>query len=376
MLHALFALLAVLAAAVLAVPILRRHGAVAERADYDVALYKAQLAELAAEREAGAIGPLEAEAARIEVERRLLRAADRAAPERHAEMPAGSRKAAAITLAAAVAVLAGAIYHQLGNPGLPDRPAARAADVPAEQATADELALRMAATMRTRPDELRGWLMQGQLASSVGRYDLAVEAYEAAARLEPGKVGHWLSLGLARVARDAGMVNPDARDAFGKALALDPQNPMARYYLGLADFQNHDDRAAFDRWAALAAETPPDAEYAALLERGLTRAARRMGLPSPDFAATPGAPGPDAAQVEAARDMSEDDRGAMIEGMVQRLADRLKQNPDDLDGWLRLGKAYAVLGRRDDAIGAFEQARRIDPANAAAAEALAALKGG
>lgn len=376
MLYALFALLAALAAAILAVPMLRRRGAPVDRADHDVAIYRAQLAELAAERDAGTIGPAEAEAARIEVERRLLRAADRAERAPRIQLSPRSRKGAALAVAAAVAVLAALIYHAQGNPGLPDRPAVREADVPAEEATADELAVRMAAAMRERPNELRGWLMQGQLASSVGRYDLAVEAYEGAARLEPGKVGHWLSLGLARVARDAGMVNPDARDAFGKALALDPENAMARYYLGLADFQDHDDRAAFDRWAALAAETPPDAEYAGLLERGLKRAARRMGLPSPDFAAQPAAPGPDAAQVEAAQDMSEGDRGAMIEGMVQRLADRLKQNPDDLDGWLRLGKAYAVLGRKGDAIGAFEQARRMDPANAAASEALAALKGG
>lgn len=376
MLYALLALLAVLAAGILALPMLRGRGAAADRAGHDVALYRAQLAELAAERDAGALGVAEAEAARIEIERRLLRAADRAAPVPRPEMSPGNRKAVAIAVAATVAVLAGVIYHAQGNPNLPDRPAMREADMPAEQATADELAVRMAATMRERPNELRGWLMQGQLASSVGRYELAVEAYENATRLEPGNLGHWLSLGLARIARDAGMVNPDARDAFGKALLLNPKDPMARYYLGLADFQDHNDRAAFDRWAALAAEMPPDADYAELLRRGLTRSARRLGLPLPDIAAAPATPGPSAAQVEAAQEMSEGDRGAMIEGMVQRLADRLKQNPDDLEGWLRLGKAYTVLGRKDDAIGAFEQALRLDPANAAAKEALAALKAG
>ncbi len=376
MIYALFALLVVVAALILAVPMLRRRVPSEDRSAHDVSIYRAQLAELAAERDAGAIGMAEAEAARIEVERRLLRAADRAVPAPRAQLSSAGSMGAAIAVAGFVAVAAALIYQAQGNPGLPDRPAVREADVPAEEATPDELAVRMAAAMRARPNELRGWIMQGQLATSVGRYDLAVEAYEGAARLEPGKVEHWLSLGLARVARDAGMVNPDARDAFGKALVLDPKNPMAGYYLGLAAFQDHDDRAAFDRWTALAAEMPPDAEYAGLLERGLRRAAHRMGLPSPEFATSPSTPGPDAAQVEAAQDMSEGDRGAMIEGMVQRLAHRLKQNPDDLDGWLRLGKAYAVLGRKGDAIGAYEQAQRIDPANAAAKEALAALKGG
>jgi cytochrome c-type biogenesis protein CcmH len=376
MLYALLALLAAAAAAILALPLLRRRGAAAGRAGYDVAIYKAQLAELAAEREAGAIGASEAEAARIEVERRLLRAADQPEAASAVEMTSGARRTVAVALAVFVAAVAGLIYHSLGNPGLPDKPAVKEADVPAEQATADELAVRMAAAMRERPNELRGWLMQGQLASSVGRYDLAAEAYEGAARLEPGNIGYWLSLGLARVSRDAGMVNRDAEDAFGKALVLDPKNAMARYYLGLAEFQRHDDRAAFDRWSALAAETAPDAEYAELLERGLKRSARRLGVPAPAFAAAKPEAGPSAAQVEAAQDMSAEDRSAMIEGMVQRLSDRLKKNPDDLGGWLRLGRAYVVLERRDDAARAFEQALRIDPANATAKQALAALKGG
>ena len=381
MLYALFGLLALMAGAVLALPVLRRRAAPAGRSAHDVAIYGAQLAELEAERAAGAIGASEAEAARIEVERRLLRAADRAEPTRASEMSPGGRRIAALGLTAFVAVAAVGVYHRLGSPALPDRPAPLAADVPADEASADELAVRMAAAMRERPNELRGWLMQGQLASSVGRYDLAVEAYEGAVRLEPGDVSHWLSLGLARVSRDAGMVNRDAEDAFHKALVLEPHNPMARYYLGLAAFQRHDDRSAFDRWSELAAETPPGAEYTELLQRGLKRSARRLGVPVPAFAvagdAAPKAvPGPSAAQVEAAQDMSAEDRSAMIEGMVQRLAARLRQNPDDLDGWLRLGRAYGVLGRRDDAIHAFEQALRVDPENMAAKQALAALKGG
>lgn len=379
MLYAVLAFLALLSAAMLALPVLRRRADPGERDGHDVAIYRAQLAEIEAERDAGTLAASEAEAARIEVERRLLRAADRARPEARASMSAGSRRVTALLVGVSVAAVAGALYHGLGNPGLPDRPAVKEADVPAEQATPDELAIRMAAVMRQRPDELRGWLMQGQLASSVGRYDLAVEAFENAARLQPADVTHWLSLGLARISRDAGMVGTDAQDALEKALTLEPGNPMARYYLGLAAFQRHDDREAFDRWAALAAHTPPDAEYAGLLERGLRRSARRLGVPMPSFAATvqeAPAPGPSAAQVEAAGDMSADDRSAMIEGMVQRLADRLKQNPDDLDGWLRLGRAYMVLQRRDDALHAFGEALRIDPANDAAKQALATLKGG
>jgi cytochrome c-type biogenesis protein CcmH len=384
MLYALLALLAVIVAVILVVPLLRRGASVVEADGHDVALYRAQLAELAAEHASGAIGDSEAAAARIEVERRLLRAADRPPEAAGEALSASGRRIAALVVVVFVAALGGLAYHRLGNPALPDKPAMREADVPAEQATPDELALRLAAAMRERPDELRGWLMLGPLATSVARYDLAAEAYAGAARLEPGKVDHWLALGQALTARDAGMINGQARDAFAKALVLQPDNPMARYYLGLADFQKHNDRAAYDRWAALADDTPPGAEWSDILARGLKRVSRRLGLPEPEFVAelprteapAAAAPGPSVAQMQAADEMSAGDRGAMIEGMVQRLADRLKQNPDDLDGWLRLGRAYQVLGRTKDAVDAYTQALRLDPANDAAKHALAALKAG
>jgi cytochrome c-type biogenesis protein CcmH len=60
----------------------------------------------------------------------------------------------------------------------------------------------------------------------------------------------------------------------------------------------------------------------------------------------------------AAKDMSEADRGAMIRGMVERLATRLKQNGDDVEGWLRLVRAYMVMGERDKAVAALTDARQ------------------
>jgi cytochrome c-type biogenesis protein CcmH len=56
--------------------------------------------------------------------------------------------------------------------------------------------------------------------------------------------------------------------------------------------------------------------------------------------------------------MSDSDRGAMIRGMVERLATRLKQNGDDVEGWLRLVRAYMVMGDRDKAQGALSDARQ------------------
>lgn len=383
MLYVLMAVLALVVAGALAWPLLRRRDRPRDRRSFDLALYRAQLAELETERAQGTIADEEAAAARTEVERRLLRAADRAPVEpQAAPMGRGGRRAVAAVTAAFMLGLAALLYARLGSPDEPDEPAVREADVPADQASPEELAVRLDAMLQTRPDQLRGWLMLGPLASSIGRWDLAVDAYRHATRLQPGEVAHWVGLGQAYAGREAGLVTAPARDAFEKALKLSPDNPVARFYLGLADFQAHDDQAAYDRWLSLAHDTPPDAGWAEMLGRNLDRAARHLGEPEPHlFAAAPeagppAAPGPSAAQMQAAGSMSASDRGAMIQGMVQRLADRLKDHPDDLDGWLRLGRAYTVLQQPEKAADAYRNALRLDPGNQQAKQALAALKGG
>ena len=60
----------------------------------------------------------------------------------------------------------------------------------------------------------------------------------------------------------------------------------------------------------------------------------------------------------AAKDMNTGDREAMIKGMVERLATRLKQNGDDVEGWLRLVRAYLVMGDQEKAKGALSDARQ------------------
>ncbi len=128
------------------------------------------------------------------------------------------------------------------------------------------------------------------------------------------------------------------------------------------------------------------------IRRRIEQAAQSAGIEAPALpaaaqaaAAEPGtgeggstAPGPTAQDMAAAQNMSPEDRLAMIRSMVARLADRLKSEPNDLDGWLRLGRAYGVLGQRDDAIDAYEHADKLLPSGSSQhsdiAAAIAALK--
>jgi cytochrome c-type biogenesis protein CcmH len=65
--------------------------------------------------------------------------------------------------------------------------------------------------------------------------------------------------------------------------------------------------------------------------------------------AKPAAPGPTPQDVAAAQAMSPEERQAMIRGMVDRLAARLEQSPNDKEGWTRLAHAYDVLGEKEKA---------------------------
>jgi cytochrome c-type biogenesis protein CcmH len=87
--------------------------------------------------------------------------------------------------------------------------------------------------------------------------------------------------------------------------------------------------------------------------------------------------------MQAAQDMSPEERQAMIRGMVDGLAQRLEDEPEDIDGWLRLARAYAVLGERAEAIDALERAEPLvadlpadDPRRQAVEQGLQSLRGG
>jgi cytochrome c-type biogenesis protein CcmH len=97
----------------------------------------------------------------------------------------------------------------------------------------------------------------------------------------------------------------------------------------------------------------------------VAREAAAASAPSAGATATPQQPGPSAADIAAANEMSPEQRNTMIRGMVTRLAERLKQDGSDVEGWLRLLRAYAVLGEQDKAHSAADDARRAlagDPA--------------
>lgn len=343
-------------------------------ASHDVTVYRDQFAEIERDLAAGLLTDKEADAARAETGRRLL-AADRRA-ERSAARRGGAR---ALPTAVAIALLlplgATGVYFALGAPGAPDLPLAERRDDPGmaaaeARARTERLVAALAERQRQTPDDVRGWILLARSLTALERYQEAAGAYGQAAELT-GRADLLAAQGEALIAAADGQVTPGARARFEAALAKDPAEARARYYLALAESQDGRRQAAFDGWAALLRDAPPDAPYIATLHARL----RALG-PELDIDVAPllaAKPIPSESDRDTDAETSGEARKAMIERMVAGLAARLEEAPDNLEGWLMLGRSYAVLGRPDEARRAFTRALDLDPDNQAAREGLAAL---
>ncbi|MBS7539402.1 c-type cytochrome biogenesis protein CcmI [Ancylobacter lacus] len=378
-------------AAVLAVLWPLRTGAALAGADErqaDLAVYRDQLDEIERDRSAGLIGAREGEAARTEIARRMLRAAD----EGRGTVATASdrrRRIAAVVALVGVPAIAGGLYVGLGSPDLPGQPLS--ARLSADPATADIAVLvrRVESHLEANPDDGRGYEVVAPIYYRVGRLEDAVRAWETAIRLLGPSAPRETGLGEAETALAGGVVTADAQKAFERALALDPTSVKANYYLGLGAAQDGRRQDAIDRWSRLVAGAPADAPWLPMVKAALDRLASTdaeapAGQPpaatppagAPPAAAgasAPPAPGPDAADVANAAAMTPEQRAAMVRGMVERLATRLQANGDDLEGWLRLVRAWNVLGEPEKAKAAAGDARRAFTADPAATQRIDAL---
>lgn len=376
---ALAALLALIAASTVIFPLLRAGPPPIARGQYDRAVYRHQLLELEKDEANGAITHDEAATARLEIQRRLLALGDPEVPGNAAAVR--RRPGAAATVAAVITGFAAIVYAWLGSPGLPDRPFTASADLLAGPAAANPhqggdadtatLAAALRAKLDANPDNLDGWLLYARTESRIREWGKAAEGYGNAIALGEKTVDTEAGYGEMLVLAAQGVVTPVAVAAFQQALEIDPKDQASRYYLALADAQAGRTRQAVDSWLALAAELPGDSPTRAELARRITETARLGGFPAPVLplvapVAAPDAapPGPTAEQMATAGTMSDAERNAMIEGMIDKLADELAAKPGNLDGWLRLARAYAVRGEVEKSSMAFDHAIALKPADA------------
>ena len=308
-----------------------------DRLDHELALYRDQLAEVERERAAGRLPGSEAAAARTEIERRILAAADRREAPATIAAPAWHKYLVPV-LALAVPLLALGLYLQAGRPGLPSAP--------------------------FEPGAVRHGPVSPQ-------QQIAQVISQARARLasEPNDPEALSALGEALTMEANGTVTKPALDALTRALAARPDDVRAHYYLGLHEAQSGDSRAALTRWLELEGRSPDNAPWLPMLRAEIQRVAKAAGIDPqtirPERRAPTGMPTPSREQVEAMQTLTPEQRQQAIRGMVDGLEKRLEGAPNDRDGWLRLANARRVLGDHAKAVDAFARADALRPLDTA-----------
>ena len=343
-------------------PLARRQGSV--RSGSDIAVYRDQLDEIDRDQAASLIGNVEAEAARVEVSRRLIAAAETAKARSVAPAPGPAGWYRRATLAAAIVLLpvgAGAVYLSLGSPGLVSVSMNAATDRQPLPAGIEHTVAEVETYMESNPRNGRGWELLAPVYLRLGRFDDAVRARRNALEIFGPDAAHLGDLGEAMVMASNGVVVAEAKSLFERANAADPEDVMAQYYLGLSAKQDGRRDEAEKRWRALVSRAGEDAEWLPLVKDALARIDEK-GPPAvvaaqPSGAAKVAPKGPSAREVAAAAQLAPAERNGMIEGMVARLAQKMAENGSDVEGWLRLIKAYSVLGERDKALAAAAHAR-------------------
>ncbi|MEP1767773.1 MAG: c-type cytochrome biogenesis protein CcmI [Sulfitobacter sp.] len=341
----------------------------ASRAASDVDVYRAQLDEVDRDVARGVIEKSDAERVHAEVARRLIAAAK--AEEAEVKSTAQATPFAALILIGLVLSVSVASYVWLGTPGYGDmglkdriafaaevrktRPAQSVAEqsLPPFVEPADvsqqysSLMAQLRRTVAERPDDLQGHALLAQQERRIGNYLAAKTAQTRVVSLKEDEAGaqDLADLGELQVLAAGGYVSPEAEMSLRAALAQDPSNGSARYYVGLMLAQTGRPDQAFRIWAGLLRTGPEEAPWIppilAQIEELAALAGVQYALPQIGSSA---ARGPSAEDVDNARDMTPAERMEMIASMVSGLSQRLATDGGPARDWARLISSLGVLG--------------------------------
>lgn len=378
--------ISLLTALILVRPLLRaplhaRH----DRPDIDV--YRDQLSEVDRDLTRGVISDDQAETLRTEISRRLLAAADKVTQTKDAGSTANW---AAIGVIFVLLGASGVLYLQTGVPGMSDQPllarleaeAERRADRPSqaeaeamiaengslyEQPAANpehlELLDRLRGILAEKPD-VRGQRLLAENLARLGKWQEAhvaqAEVFTNFPELVTGQ--DYADHAEYMILASNGYVSPQAESALQGALKSIPGDPRARYYSGLAALQSGRPDLTYELWIRLLNEGPPDAPWVAAILEQIDEVATAVGRAPPR--------GPDQADINAAQNMSDEDRDAMIQNMVAQLSERLADEGGSPEEWGRLIVSYSALDDLDQAQKALKDARAVFADDTAALEML------
>jgi len=233
----------------------------------------------------------------------------------------------------------------------------------------DQLTARLAMKLKNNPDDVPGWTLLGRSYAVTGHPDKAVAAYKKAIALSPKDIELQISLGEALITASNGKVTPEAKKIFLTAEKMQADHPGVKFNLALSDFQAGEVQKAYDSWLKLAQGADAGASWLNEVRIKINLAAKQLGIDPPPLPELPQTT-PQKRELPSALTMNDvqggdgmtaEERDGFIRGMVKRLADRLEQQPDDLQGWMRLAQSYSVLGDKEKALAGYRKAMELAP---------------
>jgi cytochrome c-type biogenesis protein CcmH len=255
----------------------------------------------------------------------------------------------------------------------------------AEAPSLDASIATLQEALRRDPDSHDNWFMLGLALRDSRRFPEAEQAFRRAMELAPRNADYTAYVAEMLLLVGGDNPSPEAEQLFRRTLELDPGNAQARYYLATLKDVRGDHRGAVDELLALLRDAPAGASWEPQVRDAVTLIARTNAidisnrLPLPQAAspgtATAAIPGPTSEQMDAARGIPPSQQDAMVRGMVERLATRLRQNPRDADGWIRLMRSRMVLNDPAAAREALTSGLAAFPSDAATQQRLRAAAG-
>ncbi|WP_446686609.1 c-type cytochrome biogenesis protein CcmI [Rhizobium laguerreae] len=340
-------------AVILLYPLLRGAKAAENIRAGEAAVYRDQLRELDRDLNGGLITPEEADYARAEIGRRLI-AVSADEPAETPKPPRHHRFTEAVVLLV-LPVLGLSLYLTTGRPDLPSQPLEARLENPGNDVAV--LITKAERHLAEKPDDGKGWDVLAPIYFRTMRVNDAQLAYRNAIRLLGPSPVRLDGLAETLMAVSDGVVTEEARQVLEQSLTLEPDNPRARFYIALSMEQAGRPNEARQAFEALAKQSPADAPWLPLVNEHIAmNGGAKSGADPAAPGGDPAAPGnPTQQDVAAAETMSAGDRQQMIRGMVESLDAKLREEPNNFEGWVRLVRSYAVLNDKDRAAGALKR---------------------
>ena len=334
--------------------------------EYNATIYYDQLNEIKRDLDRGLLSPLDGEALKAEIEKRLETNEKNITAEATNKQKKPSTRipiVMAILMAGVIPFMSYGLYFYLGSPEKKDLPFAKRKPVSSVDTTnvkMDVLVKKLRKRLDQDPDQLKGWILLGKSLVNLNRFDDASKAFKRALEIAPNRAEIASFAAETSFMAQGGEFNQEVRYFFKLAQKINPREHKALYYLGLDAFMEKKYSTAIQYWVDLISISPVGAPWLDSVRDRLIVASKAGKLKISSFASRVKSqrlndnqqspePSPTQEDIKNANDMSEKERKIFIRSMVDRLAERLKSEPNDLNGWRRLARAYRVLGEKQNA---------------------------